>query len=210
MGTAASVQEKAVFKTLKDITKMVGTPVRSGTLADLLRWGHRHNILATTDQAFSLTNWEKLIKDLWESYSSGNKQAGRLAQTWRACSSALQQLSAEHEVKVALQNSLDEGVNEQSSDEEEGKRYPPQYKEQTPHVYPAEAEKNFWGRGAVHIPLAPTDTEPITPTAPITPSDEDDNMDTTSSTLSTIMHQEPNTESSTATTASGLSQELKK
>lgn len=112
MGITASVSEKAIYTALKSVTDRAGTLVHGGTLVDLLRWGKRRNIFTSTDKAFAAEVWDHLGKDLWDSYCAGNKEAGRLAETWKTCKKALEQLATDQDVRQALQTFLIEGGNE--------------------------------------------------------------------------------------------------
>ena len=152
------------------------TDIKKDQLEDLLQWGQRRGFFKDSEALFSLSIWENLGREVWESVQGGNKIAARLAARWKKCLQMMQQITLETAAQDALKHALaaeTRTINApappmycSAAETVCGAQKPPLPPTAPPleektlvAAFPVE-ELNFWGRGnSANVPMAPLTPE---------------------------------------------------
>lgn len=83
MGIAVSATERAALQSLLQLARKTKTELGEGDLAALLLFCRR-GLLTAADQLYDLQFWAETGRELWEGVTVRNKEAKKLAPTWRS------------------------------------------------------------------------------------------------------------------------------
>ncbi|XP_049652005.1 uncharacterized protein LOC126036373 [Accipiter gentilis] len=177
MGNAVSAKEKAAIKTFMRLTEETKIDIKKDQLEDLLQWGQRRGFFKDSEALFSLSIWENLGKEIWDSVQEGNKIAARLAAHWKKCLQMMQQITSETAAQDALKHAIATEIRNinapaplaccPAAETVYGTSEPPLLptaplleEQKTPvAAFPVE-ELNFWGKGNnADVPMAPLTPE---------------------------------------------------
>ncbi|XP_064016772.1 uncharacterized protein LOC135184671 [Pogoniulus pusillus] len=115
MGNTAPGIEKASVEALLKFGQKAGDPLDRALVTDLLSWARRRGLLKETAQVFKDETWKHIGEEIWESVQTDNKEAKRLASTYRQISLLVQKIGAEAEVEAIIQTILKDAKNKVTS-----------------------------------------------------------------------------------------------